>query len=178
MLGLDFDPLTGQYNIAGTSYGLQLGIINNKWAISLLKGKKTIDTMICKENDLLGSIPNPDLIVRWVLGAISFLNINPLHIKKTVNILLNQAKANKEKKKNFVSIKEANNAELKPVPKSELKKPMPIGWVVEEDPIEKINTKKTESKVLSNISCISCGYKIKCCPNCGVMFGKNLTPIS
>jgi len=173
MPGLDFDPLTGQLGIAGTSYRLQLGLINGKWVVNLLKGKITIDTKIINEDDLVGDIPPPDLIVRWVLRAITIPNINPRHVKKTVLILLNQAKANKAKKKKIASIKEANEVELKSIPKSDLKIPKPTGWVAKNEPTDVINRKKAESHGLENIACNSCGYQIKYCPNCGTGINEN-----
>ncbi|GAH54384.1 unnamed protein product, partial [marine sediment metagenome] len=39
-----FEPLSSQLGIPGTSYTIQLGLINEKWAIRLLKGKKFIDS--------------------------------------------------------------------------------------------------------------------------------------
>ncbi|MFX0139950.1 MAG: hypothetical protein ACFFDN_40285 [Candidatus Hodarchaeota archaeon] len=47
-----FKPLTNQLGIAGTNYRLQLGIINAKWAIRLLKGKKGVECSIFRDIEI------------------------------------------------------------------------------------------------------------------------------
>jgi len=43
MSEIGFEPITGQLGIPGTSYSIQVGKINGKWAIRLMKGKEVID---------------------------------------------------------------------------------------------------------------------------------------
>ncbi|MHA2051736.1 MAG: hypothetical protein ACW986_19155 [Promethearchaeota archaeon] len=146
---IGFEPLTIQMGITGTSYGLQIGLINEKWVVRLFKGKETLKTRKFKENELVQGLPDPNIIVSWTLGAIITPNINPVTIKRVVELLLNEAKKNKDKKKVVAPIKEAIEKKLKHVPKSELK-----------------------ISHLKKTSCLSCGHQIKYCPSCGTMFIK------
>ncbi|MBY9020917.1 MAG: GTP-binding protein [Candidatus Lokiarchaeota archaeon] len=50
--GKSFIPLSSQLGIPGTSYRIQFGLINGKWASRLLKGKDIIDSYVYKEEDL------------------------------------------------------------------------------------------------------------------------------
>ncbi len=118
--------------------------------------------------------PPSDLIVRWVLRAISIPNINPIPIKKIVPILLNQAKTNRHRKRVVGSIKEAKDVKLKPVPKPDLRKHKTIGWDVENKPKYSNESKNTESCISENNTCHSCGFHIKNCPNCGSRFNEHL----
>ena len=172
MPGLDFDPLTGQYNIAGTSYRLQLGLINSKWAIRLLKGKETKATKVFNDGDLLEDIPTPQSIVNWTLSVIVIPDINPYQIRKTAQLLHTEAKVNKNKIKIIAPIKEANKINLDPVPNLNLKIQKQIGWVVQDDHTESTKVKKAESLGLENFTCVLCGVQIHYCPNCGTEFGK------
>ena len=106
----DFNPLTSQFGIAGTSYNLQMGIINDKWAIRILKEKNVVNCNIFKDIGL-DKLPEGNQIVNWVLNAVA-ISINPRQIWKTVQILLKQAAKNREKKKVIVPIKEAREKEL------------------------------------------------------------------
>ncbi len=126
----DFEPLTSQLGIAGTSYRLQLGLINNKWASRLMKGKGVIDSYIY--DNIEGDMPNGNRIVGWVLKTVAIPNINPHQIMKTTQYLMRQARENKEKKKIIAPLQEAKEIELKRVPESELKRPQTQGWVKEE----------------------------------------------
>ena len=87
----------------GTSYKLQLGFINRKWAVRLLKGKEVIACHIFKDIEKAG-LPDGNIIIKWVLNTVP-ISINPHQIWKTVQILLKQANGNKEKKKILVPIK-------------------------------------------------------------------------
>lgn len=87
-----FEPLTSQLGIPGTSYRIQLGLINNKWASRLLKGHIVIDSYIYKDEDIAeGGFPNQDLIVGWVLRTVAIPNINPHQVAKTTQALVKQA---------------------------------------------------------------------------------------
>ncbi len=129
----DFEPLTSQLGIAGTSYRLQLGLINEKWASRLMKGRDTIIDSYIYE-DVEGDTPNGNRIVSWVLKTVAIPNINPHQIMKTAQFILRQARENKDKKKVIVPIQEAKKVHLEKVPESELKRPKTQGWIKEEFP--------------------------------------------
>ena len=62
-----FFPLSDQLGIPGTPNRFLLGLINDKWAIRLLKDKDVIDSYVFKEEDMSASgFPNQNLIVGWV----------------------------------------------------------------------------------------------------------------
>ena len=92
-----FEPLTSQLGIPGTSYRIQLGLINEKWASRLLKGQNVIDSYIYKDEDIAeGGFPNQNLIVGWVLRTVAIPNINPHQVMKTTQALVKQAIETKE----------------------------------------------------------------------------------
>ncbi|MBA7505442.1 hypothetical protein ES706_04109 [subsurface metagenome] len=124
---IDFIPLTGRLGISGTSYMIQLGIINNKWASVLLRGKKCIAFNTYSED--YRDMPNINHIINWILNTIPVPNINPQHIRKTIQILIKQAMKNKEKKRELIPIKETKSVKLETIPHSELKRPETKGWV-------------------------------------------------
>ncbi|MBY9019845.1 MAG: hypothetical protein KGD67_02225 [Candidatus Lokiarchaeota archaeon] len=84
-------PLSPQLGIPGTSYRIELGFLNDKWAFRLLKGKEIIDTSVFKDKDLSTyGIPNQNLIVGWVLRTLAIPNINRRQIMKVMRILTTQ----------------------------------------------------------------------------------------
>ena len=128
-----FEPLSSQLGIAGTSYRLQLGLINGKWASRLLKGNNVIDSYVYKDEDITSSgFPNQNMIVGWVLRTVAIPNINPHQVMKTTQALIKQAIQNKEQKKVMAPISETKKVVLEKVPESELKRPKVSGWVKEE----------------------------------------------
>ncbi|MHA1293553.1 MAG: hypothetical protein ACTSQJ_12920 [Promethearchaeota archaeon] len=129
-----FEPLTSQLGISGTSYRLQLGLINEKWASRILKGKDVIDSYVYKDEDISESgAPNQNLIVGWVLRTITLPNINPYGIMKTTQVLVKQALENKKKRKVIASVQDTKEIVLEKVPESELRRPKSSGWVKEEN---------------------------------------------
>ena len=44
-----FIPLTSELGVPGTSYRIQLGDINEKWAVRLIKGRDVIDSYVFKD---------------------------------------------------------------------------------------------------------------------------------
>ncbi len=127
-----FIPLTGQLGISGTSYRLQLGLINGKWASRLMKGKDVLDSYVYKEMEVEGEYPNQNFIVGWVLRTVAIPNINPHQIMKTTQALVKQAVEKKNEKKIVAPISETKEVELEKVPETELKRPQQKGWVREE----------------------------------------------
>ncbi|MBA7500924.1 hypothetical protein ES708_25740 [subsurface metagenome] len=128
-----FQPLSSQLGISGTSYRIQLGLINGKFAIRLLKGKSVIDSYVFKDEDISESgIPNQNLMVSWVLRTVAIPNINPHQVMKTIQALVKQALEKIKQKKFIAPISETKKIELEKVPESELKRPKVTGWVKEE----------------------------------------------
>ncbi len=127
-----FEPLTSHLGIAGTSYRIQLGLINEKWASRILKGRDIIDSYVFKEEDTAGGLPNSNLIVGWVLRTVAIPNINPHQIMKTTQALVKQAVQKKEEKKMVPAVSDSRDVELEKVPENELKRPTTKGWVREE----------------------------------------------
>ena len=124
-----FEPLSGQLGIPGTSYRLQLGLINEKWAVRMLKGKNILDSYVFKDEDVEGDFPNQNLIVGWVLRTVAIPNINPHQVMKTTQALVKQAFKKKEDRKIKAPLSETKEVELEKVPESELKRPKVQGWV-------------------------------------------------
>ncbi len=127
-----FIPLTGQLGISGTSYRLQLGLINGKWASRIMKGKNILDSYVYKEMEVEGEFPNQNYIVGWVLRTVAIPNINPHQIMKTTQALVKQAIDKKKQKKVVVPVSETKDVELEKVPETELRRPQQKGWVKEE----------------------------------------------
>ena len=84
----DFQPLTSEIGIPGTSYRIQLGLIDGKWASRLLKGRGVIDSYILKDGDVEDGIPKLNLFVGWLLRALANPNINPHQIMVTIQGLI------------------------------------------------------------------------------------------
>lgn len=167
MSEIGFEPLTGQLRIAGTSYSLQIGLINGKWAVRLIKGKDIIRVFIYNNKHIEGDFPNQDVIIQWVLRTVVIPNINPFQIKKTVQFLLKQAKDNKDVKKVKAPGKEAREIKLKEVPASKLKVIKKYGWVKEKELAELNKAINPESDCLRLYKCPCCDFKILHCPKCG-----------
>ncbi|MGV9173583.1 MAG: hypothetical protein ACOC35_13610, partial [Promethearchaeia archaeon] len=127
-----FEPLTSQLGIAGTSYRLQLGLINDQWASRILKGKNVIDSYVYK--DVEGKFPNQNRIVGWVIKTVAIPNINPHQIMKTTTALVRQAKRKEKERKVKAPLSETKEVELEKVPEKELKRPKAQGWVKEDAP--------------------------------------------
>lgn len=52
----DFQPITGELGVSGTSYRVQLGLIKGKLASRLLKGRDLIDIYVYKDEESLVSV--------------------------------------------------------------------------------------------------------------------------
>lgn len=124
-----FIPLTSELGISGTSYRIQLGLINDKWASRLLKGRNVIDSYVYKDEDVQGGFPNQNLIVGWVLRTVAIPNINPHQVMKTTQALVKQAIKKKEERKIVAPLSETKEVKLEKVPESELKRLQVQGWV-------------------------------------------------
>jgi hypothetical protein len=139
-----FIPLTSELGVPGTSYRIQLGDINEKWAVRLIKGRDVIDSYVFKDEDVEGDFPNQNIIVGWVLRTVAIPNINPHQIMKTTQALVKQALKRKEERKVMAPVSETKEVELTKVPDSELKRPQVQGWVKAES--EKTQTELEEER--------------------------------
>ncbi|MFX1499673.1 MAG: hypothetical protein ACFFDH_01765 [Promethearchaeota archaeon] len=128
-----FEPLTSQLGVPGTSYRLQLGLINEKWAVRMVKGQDIIDSYVFKDEDVEGDFPNQNIIVGWVLRTVAIPNINPHQVMKTTQALVKQALKRKEERKVMAPISETKQVELEKVPESQIKRPQVQGWVKKEE---------------------------------------------
>jgi len=142
-----FEPLSSQLGIAGTSYRIQLGLINGRWASRLLKGNSVIDSYVYKDEDVQGGYPNQNIIVGWVLRTVAIPNINPHQVMKTTQALVKQAIDKKEQKKVMAPISETKEVELEKVPENQLKRPQVKGWVKQEGQksIQELEEEKREA---------------------------------
>jgi hypothetical protein len=92
-----FEALTNALGVPGTSYKMQLGLIEKQWASRLIKGKnvlaeKTYELMEDEE------YPNTNFLVGFVLQNAAIPNINPRQIMKVAESLLSKAKENIDRK--------------------------------------------------------------------------------
>lgn len=124
-----FIPLTSELGVPGTSYRIQLGLINDKWASRLLKGRDVIESYVYKDEDVEGGFPNQNLIVGWVLRTVAIPNINPHQVMKTTQALVKQAIKKKEEKRTVAPLSETKEVKLEKVPENELRRPKVQGWV-------------------------------------------------
>jgi hypothetical protein len=109
-----------------------LGLINDKWASRLLKGREVIDSYVYKDEDVEGGFPNQNLIVGWVLRTVAIPNINPHQVMKTTQALVKQAIKRKEEKRAVAPLSETKEVKLEKVPENELRRPQVQGWVKSE----------------------------------------------
>ena len=107
----DFQPLTPQLGIAGSSYQLQMGKVNGYWAIRLVKGKNVLASKVYKENP--DEIPLGNHLTGWALSVIAIPNINPYQIQKTIGFIRQKAMRAIEDQKH--AKKTAGKAESKSV---------------------------------------------------------------
>lgn len=126
-------PLTSELGVPGTSYRIQLGDINEKWAVRLIKGRDVIDSYVFKDEDVEGDFPNQNIIVGWVLRTVAIPNINPHQIMKTTQALVKQALKRKEERKVMAPVSETKQVELEKVPENQLKRRQVQGWVKAEE---------------------------------------------
>lgn len=88
-----FNPRTSILGIFGTSYGLQLGEINNFLCIVIYRGKNVVNFK--KFEDLKTfKIKDANLITGWVILSLSPIFIDSYQVSRTVAALINQLNQN------------------------------------------------------------------------------------
>ena len=131
----DFQPLTPQLGIAGSSYQLQMGKVNHYWAIRLVKGSTVLASKVYKENP--DDIPLGNHLTGWVLSVIAIPNINPYQIQKTIGFIRQKAmRAIEDQKhaKKTAGKAESQSVTLDKVPEDvQIKRPQSSGWVKEDE---------------------------------------------
>ena len=83
-----YNPRTSILGIYGTSYGLQLGEINNFLCIVVYRGKEVIKFKKFEDIEL-DAIEDANYIISWVSINI-MIAISPPQISKTVRALISQ----------------------------------------------------------------------------------------
>ncbi len=131
----DFQPLTPQLGIAGSSYQLQMGKVNGFWAIRLVKGKNVLASKVYKENP--DELPLGNHLTGWALSVIAIPNINPYQIQKTIGFIRQKAmRAIEDQKhaKKTAGKAESKSVTLDKVPENvQIKRPQASGWVKEDE---------------------------------------------
>jgi len=149
-----FIPLSNMLGIPGSSYSLQMGKVNEKWAIRMVKGNEVLESKIFDDTN---ECPNANSIVAWVLQVLVIPNLNPYQIAKSVGFIRQEAiRRNEElKKKPTIPVEETKEVKLEQLPeeikeKREIEKSKQVGWVKEEAPahvISQTEVKSSDSKV-------------------------------
>jgi hypothetical protein len=142
----DFMPLSPELGIAGSSYRLQMGRVNDFWAIRLVKGRDVLDSRVFKDEE---DMPNGNKLTGWVLSVLVLPNINTFQIQKTVGFVRQKAMRNFEdlkQKKKSAGKSESTDVKLEKVPEgAQVKRSKPKGWVKEDKSISAEDKKKLAS---------------------------------
>ena len=91
----NFVPMSSQFGLPGVSYQIQLGTVNGKWTLNLLKGHDVIISQAYKGSEF----PNRNELISWIKSFISNPNFNSNHIEKTVERMVDEAINKKSLKK-------------------------------------------------------------------------------
>lgn len=135
----DFQPMSPELGIAGSSYRLQVGRVNNFWAIRLVKGNDVLESHVFKDET---EMPNGNKLTGWVLSVLTIPNINTYQIQKTVGFIRQKAMGaweDMQRKKQEAGKGERTEIALEKVPENEIKRPQAQGWVKEEAAPEDAN---------------------------------------
>jgi hypothetical protein len=135
----DFQPMSPELGIAGSSYRLQVGRVNNFWAIRLVKGNDVLESHVFKDET---EMPNGNKLTGWVLSVLTIPNINTYQIQKTIGFIRQKALGaweDMQKKKQEAGKGERTEVALEKVPENEIKRPQAQGWVKEEAAPEDAN---------------------------------------
>jgi hypothetical protein len=134
----DFIPLSPQLGVAGSSYRLQMGQVNNYWAIRLAKGNDVLESKVFKDEEN-NEMPNANKITGWVLSVIAIPNINTFQIQKTVGFVRQKALEAFEdfkRKKESQGKAESGSVTLEKIPEgAQIKRPQEKGWVKDDTPM-------------------------------------------
>lgn len=84
-------PMSSQFGLPGVSYQIQLGTVNGKWTLNLLKGRDIIASQTYEGSEF----PNRNELISWIISSISNPNFDSYHIKKIVETMVDQANKSK-----------------------------------------------------------------------------------
>jgi hypothetical protein len=141
----DFIPLSAQLGIAGSSYMLQMGKVSNFWAIRLVKGPDVLDSKVFKDTGQ--EMPNANVLTGWVLSVLTIPNINTYQIQKTIGFIRQQSLRTldeQQAKKKEQGKAESASVSLETVADRDIKRPKPVGWVKDEQPVQEQKTISAE----------------------------------
>ena len=145
-----FTPLTPALGIAGSSYQIQLGKVNNYWAIRLVRGKGEVLASKVFNAEQTTDIPLTNHLTGWVLSVLTIPNINTYQIQKTIGALRQNAVRNIEDQKRAKASAgkaESRDAKLEKIPKNvQIKRPQAKGFVKEDETISEEDRKAAASQ--------------------------------
>jgi len=80
----NFVPYSSPMPIPGSSYSAQVGKVEDKWALRLVKGRDVLDTGYFEEL-------NGNQIIAYIIQTLAIPMINPYQISQSVKALITQA---------------------------------------------------------------------------------------
>jgi RNA polymerase subunit RPABC4/transcription elongation factor Spt4 len=80
----DFVPYSSPMPIPGSSYSAQVGKVQERWALRLVKGREVLDTGYFNEL-------NGNQIIAYIIQSLAIPMINPYQISQSVKALIKQA---------------------------------------------------------------------------------------
>lgn len=132
----NFQPYTPQLGIAGSSYQLQMGKVNNYWAIRLVKGRDVLASKVFKDVPDPEELPLGNQITGWILSVLAIPNLNTYQIQKTVGFIRQKAQRTQEEqalKRQSGGKDEVKEAKLEKIADNvQVKRPQSQGWIKEE----------------------------------------------
>ncbi len=157
-----FIPFTNEYGIAGTSYQLVMGRVNDSWSMRLIKDSTILKQQMFSNPDSHGKknmladkdyFPETERLIGWVRVAILLPNVNEYSISRTVKMLKEEARANWAKfieKKKSGGKGERNSIKLEHVNVEDLHRFSSQGRVLEDDEIKDPKILRKRIKDLEN----------------------------
>ena len=132
----DFTPFTPALGIAGSSYQIQLGKVNDFWAIRLVRGRGEVLASKVYNDTQSKELPLTKHLTGWVLSVMTIPNINTYQVQKTIGFLRQKAERNlndQKLAKKTAGKSESQEAKLEKIPKNvQIKRPQAKGYVKED----------------------------------------------
>ncbi len=132
----NFQPMTPQLGIAGSSYQLEIGKVNKYWAIRLVKSRDVLASKVYKDIPNHEEIPLGNHLTGWVLSVLAIPGINTYQIQKTIGFLRQKAMRTVEQQKTAKKTagkSESSSVKLEKVPDNvQVKRHQASGFVKED----------------------------------------------